>query len=209
MPELGTFGSVRGVSGNGRSYRNQHFSGERYFRHELPCDPSSLVRWRQRIGEEGCEWLLEHSIKAALSAGLLKRQSLATVIVDTTVQPKAGEITGVLKTRIETAQRLHAQKRDSKNKPYALHAPEVEYIAKGKARTPYEFGVKTSVARRTCRAGGTRGAARRSRRTSQRILRKVRRRFFGCRRASSAARSPRAAWTAPSARASPAWPPPP
>ena len=25
----------------------QHFSGERYFQHELPCDPSSLVRWRQ------------------------------------------------------------------------------------------------------------------------------------------------------------------
>jgi IS5 family transposase len=24
----------------------QDFSGERYFRHELPCDPSSLVRWR-------------------------------------------------------------------------------------------------------------------------------------------------------------------
>ncbi len=24
----------------------QHFSGERYFCHELPCDPSSLVRWR-------------------------------------------------------------------------------------------------------------------------------------------------------------------
>jgi IS5 family transposase len=124
----------------------QHFSGERYFRHELPCDPSSLVRWRQRIGEEGCEWLLEHSIKAALSAGVMKRQSLDTVIVDTTVQPKAGEITGVLKTRIETAQRLHTQKRDSKNKLYALHAPEVECIAKGKASTPYEFGVKTSVA---------------------------------------------------------------
>jgi hypothetical protein len=67
----------------------QHFSGERYFRHELPCDPSSLVRWRQRIGEEGCEWLLEHSIKAAMSAGVVKRQSLDTVVVDTTVQPKA------------------------------------------------------------------------------------------------------------------------
>jgi Transposase domain (DUF772) len=36
----------------------QHFSGERYFQHELSCDPSSLVRWRQRIGEAGCEWLL-------------------------------------------------------------------------------------------------------------------------------------------------------
>lgn len=27
----------------------QHFSGERYFRHDPPCDPSSLVRWGQRI----------------------------------------------------------------------------------------------------------------------------------------------------------------
>lgn len=201
----------------------QHFSGERYFQHELPCDPSSLVRWRQRIGEEGCEWLLEHSIQAAVSAGVLKRQSLSTVVVDTTVQPKAiahptdsrllnrareqlvqaaqdngielrqsyarvgkaadaltgryahakqwrrmrrqikrlrtwlgrvirdvqrkaGEVTGALKNRIETAQLLYAQQRDSKNKLYALHAPEVECIAKGKARTPYEFGVKTSVA---------------------------------------------------------------
>ena len=37
----------------------QHFSGERYFRHELPCDPSSLVRGRKRIGEAGCfeRWL--------------------------------------------------------------------------------------------------------------------------------------------------------
>lgn len=32
-----------------------------------------------------------------------------------------------------------------KNKLYALHAPEVECIGKGKARKPYEFGVKASV----------------------------------------------------------------
>ena len=43
----------------------QHFSGERYFRDDLPCDPSNLVRWRQRIGETGCEWLLAQSIAAA------------------------------------------------------------------------------------------------------------------------------------------------
>ncbi len=36
----------------------QHFSGERHFRHKLPCDASSQVRWRQLIGEAGCEWLL-------------------------------------------------------------------------------------------------------------------------------------------------------
>jgi transposase, IS5 family len=61
------------------------------------------------------------------------------------VQRKAGEITGTLNTRTETAQRLNGQQRDSKNKLYALHAPEVECIAKGKARTPYELRVKTSV----------------------------------------------------------------
>lgn len=67
----------------------QHFSGKRYFRHELPCDPSSLVRWRQRIGEEGCEWLLAHSIEAATRAGVIKPRSLDEVVLDTTVQPKA------------------------------------------------------------------------------------------------------------------------
>ena len=72
------------------------------------------------------------------------RTWLGRVIRD--VQRKAGDITGALKSRIETAQRLYEQRRDSKNKLYALHAPEVECIAKGKARTPYEFGVKTSVA---------------------------------------------------------------
>jgi len=41
--------------------------------------------------------------------------------------------------------RILAQQRKDKNKLYALHAPEVERIAKGKARTPYEFGVKVSI----------------------------------------------------------------
>ena len=38
------------------------------------------------------------------------------------------------------------QKRDPSPKVYALHAPEVECIGKGKAHKPYEFGVKVSVA---------------------------------------------------------------
>jgi IS5 family transposase len=63
------------------------------------------------------------------------RTWLGRVIRD--VQRKAGEVTGAVKTRIETAQRLHGQQRDSKNKLYALHAPEVGRIAKGQARTPY------------------------------------------------------------------------
>ena len=44
------------------------------------------------------------------------------------------------------AERIHTQQRHDKNKLYALHAPEVECIGKGKARKPYEFGVKVSLA---------------------------------------------------------------
>ena len=46
----------------------------------------------------------------------------------------------------EPIARLLAQKPDEKNKLYALHAPEVECIAKGKARIRYEFGAKASFA---------------------------------------------------------------
>lgn len=44
------------------------------------------------------------------------------------------------------AWRICRQRPKDKNKLYALHAPEVECIGKGKARQPYEFGVKTSLA---------------------------------------------------------------
>jgi len=42
--------------------------------------------------------------------------------------------------------RILTQKAKDKNKLYALHAPEVECISKGKARNPYEFGVKVTLA---------------------------------------------------------------
>ncbi len=46
---------------------------------------------------------------------------------------------------LERAERVRTQQRHHKNKLYALHAPEVECIGKGKARKPYEFGVKNAV----------------------------------------------------------------
>lgn len=46
---------------------------------------------------------------------------------------------------LELAERIRTQRRNDKNKLYALHAPEVECIGKGKARKPYEFGVKNAV----------------------------------------------------------------
>jgi transposase, IS5 family len=47
---------------------------------------------------------------------------------------------------LERAWRICRQRPKDKNKLYALHAPEVECIGKGKARQPYEFGVKVSLA---------------------------------------------------------------
>ena len=51
-----------------------------------------------------------------------------------------------LNTWLERAERIRTQRPKDKKKLYALHAPEVECIGKGKARKPYEFGVKVSLA---------------------------------------------------------------
>jgi IS5 family transposase len=67
----------------------QWFCGCEYFQHELPCDPSSLTRWRKRLGPDGLETLLSATIQAGLESGVVRPSSLERVSVDTTVQPKA------------------------------------------------------------------------------------------------------------------------
>ena len=67
----------------------QYFCGETFFRHAFPCHPTSLTKWRNRLGEEGCEWLLTATINAGLASKLIKPSSLKQVVIDTTVQEKA------------------------------------------------------------------------------------------------------------------------
>ena len=67
----------------------QHFCGEIHFQHEPPIDPSSLTRWRKRLGEAGVERLLSASIDAARRGKVVKEKSFDKVIVDTTVMEKA------------------------------------------------------------------------------------------------------------------------
>jgi IS5 family transposase len=50
-------------------------TGETYLQIESPIDPSSLTRWRKRIGEEGVETMLMATIKAGRKLGLLKAAS--------------------------------------------------------------------------------------------------------------------------------------
>ena len=64
----------------------QYFSGEQHFQSNIPCVPTELVAFRQRIGEPGVELILQESIRVNeppddTNAGIV-------VSVDTTVQEK-------------------------------------------------------------------------------------------------------------------------
>jgi len=67
----------------------QYFCGEEYFSHRAPIDPSQMTRFRRRIGESGCEWMLALTVRAGLDTQTVKSSSLSVVNVDTTVQEKA------------------------------------------------------------------------------------------------------------------------
>jgi transposase, IS5 family len=66
----------------------QYFCGEEFFRHRLPFDRSSMTHWRNRMGAERLQALLQESLAAATRSGAIKPADLARAVVDTTVQPK-------------------------------------------------------------------------------------------------------------------------
>jgi len=67
----------------------QHFSGMRYFQHRMPIDPSSMTRWRQRLGDAGAEQMLRATIDAGIEMRVIHPAELKRINVDTTVQTKA------------------------------------------------------------------------------------------------------------------------
>jgi IS5 family transposase len=66
----------------------QYLCGEEFFQHRLVFDRSSLTRWRQRMGEEKLQALVQESLSVATRTKAIKPSDLSRVIVDTTVQPK-------------------------------------------------------------------------------------------------------------------------
>lgn len=205
----------------------QYFCGEEFFCHQLPLDRSSMTRWRQRMGDERLQALVQESLAVAVKTGAAKPADFTRCVVDTTVAEKniafptdaklihkarerlvrqakdagidlrqsyvrvgkraliahqryahakqfkrarrqlrtlktfLGRTIRDIRRKIKgdrtlekeflrslwLGQRVMTQKkRDPMPKVYALHAPEVECIGKGKAHKPYEFGVKVSVA---------------------------------------------------------------
>ena len=67
----------------------QYFCGYAYMQHECPIHPTSMVKWRQRVGVERLEALLAETIRLALAFKQVTSQQLRKVTVDTTVQEKA------------------------------------------------------------------------------------------------------------------------
>src|SRR5690606_23635404 len=117
----------------------QFFTGEVVFQTALPCNPSSLTRWRQRLGEAGMEELLArkagrhaHAHQFKRMRRVLRRQRtlLGRVIRD--IGRQLDQLPQTAREQMQVwlarADRIFRQKPKDKNKLYALHAPEVECI---------------------------------------------------------------------------------
>jgi len=82
----------------------QYFSGMKWFEHEVPIHPTSMTKWRKRIGEAGAEVLLKETIESGLKLKAIKMTQLKRINVDTTVQEKD--------IRFPTDSRLYDRARD-------------------------------------------------------------------------------------------------
>ncbi len=66
----------------------QSFCGYTHLQHECPIHPTSMTKWRNRVGAERLERLLAETIDLAVREKHLPKNDLARVTVDTTVQEK-------------------------------------------------------------------------------------------------------------------------
>lgn len=66
----------------------QCFCGYTHMQHKLPIHPTSMTKWRQRIGPEKLAALLKQTVTVAVQQKHLPRAELQQVNVDTTVQEK-------------------------------------------------------------------------------------------------------------------------
>lgn len=66
----------------------QYFCGYDYLQWQFPMDPSSLTRWRSRLGKERLDSILSLTVKAGIDLCVITQKDCESVIVDTTVMPK-------------------------------------------------------------------------------------------------------------------------
>jgi IS5 family transposase len=66
----------------------QYFCGYTHMQHQCPIHPTSMTKWRQRVGEDKLNVLLTQTIEVAVKSKHLPERELKQVNVDTTVQEK-------------------------------------------------------------------------------------------------------------------------
>lgn len=84
----------------------QYFCGYDFLQLEIPIDPSSLTRWRHRLGPDKLEKILAMTVKVSVDTEVIKQEELKNVIADTTVMPKNIEFPTDNKLLDRTRQRL-------------------------------------------------------------------------------------------------------
>jgi len=57
----------------------QHFSGMRCFQYQMPIDPSSMTRWRKRLGDAGAEQMLRATIEAGIVMRVIRPAELKRI----------------------------------------------------------------------------------------------------------------------------------
>ena len=67
----------------------QYFTGELYFQHRVVHERSGMSHWRNRLGPDVLDRLLQESLRIAHDSGALRGSDMEAVSVDTTVQEKA------------------------------------------------------------------------------------------------------------------------
>jgi IS5 family transposase len=55
----------------------QFFPGQAYFGHHRPCDATTLIKFRQLLGDEGVEELLAQTIHVAVDLKLIRPRNSA------------------------------------------------------------------------------------------------------------------------------------
>jgi len=66
----------------------QYFCGFNTMQHEVPLHPTSLTKWRQRVGADKLAEMLSETVALAVREKQVTKQELTQVNVDTTVQEK-------------------------------------------------------------------------------------------------------------------------
>jgi transposase, IS5 family len=84
----------------------QYFCGYEHMQHKFPIHPTSMVKWRERVGSQRMEVLLKETLSTAVRERYIKPSDASKIIVDTTVQEKAVAFPTDARLYIKSIQRL-------------------------------------------------------------------------------------------------------